>query len=128
MKFFLVGCITTLALIAVGGYVFLYLGLLNFRADQIPSEFEQKYATDALGASTKRHASNLNNPIQTTTANLLEGMKLYKANCSGCHGDPGDPHPTVGISFYPPAPPGMPQTLLLLAANLSSVLRRPSRG
>lgn len=104
MKFFLIGCITTLALIAAGVYVFLNFGFLSFRADQSPSGFEQKYATEALDASIERHAPDIRNPIQATDSNLLEGIKLYKAHCAVCHGDPGDPKSVLGRSFYPPVP------------------------
>ena len=104
MKFFLSGCVITLLLIAVGTYVFLSLGFFNFRADQTPSGFEQKYAMEARDASTKRHAPVIKNPVPATDANLLEAVKLYKTNCANCHGDPGDPKPIVGASFYPPVP------------------------
>jgi mono/diheme cytochrome c family protein len=86
----LMGCVITLSLIAVGTYVFLALGLFSFRADQTPSKFEQKHAMQALDASTKRHAPDTKNPIVATDANLLEASNLYKANCAGCHGDPGN--------------------------------------
>jgi thiosulfate dehydrogenase len=115
MKFFLSGCVITLLLLAVGTYVFLSLGFFSFRADQTPSGFEQKYAVQALDASTKRHAPVIKNPVPATDANLLEAVKLYKTNCANCHGDPGDPKPIVGSSFYPPVPrfmedaPDMPE-------------------
>lgn len=85
-------------------YVFLDFGFLSFRAGQSPSGFEQKYATQAVDASIERPAPDIRNPIQTTDANLLEGMKLYKAHCTHCHGDPGDPQSVLGRSFYPPVP------------------------
>lgn len=112
---FLIGCIVTLVFIVVGTDIFLNLGLFSFRADQVPSKFEQKYAMQALDASTKRHAPDTKTPTPATDANLLEASKLYKTNCASCHGDPGDPKPVVGSSFYPPAPrfmeevPDMPE-------------------
>jgi mono/diheme cytochrome c family protein len=114
MKVFM-GCVIALSLIAVGTYVFLDLGLFSFRADQTPSKFEQKYAMQVLDASTKRHAPDTRNPIPATDANLIEASKVYKANCASCHGDPEDPKPVLGSSFYPPAPrfledaPDMPE-------------------
>jgi mono/diheme cytochrome c family protein len=104
MKFLLITCIMILVLVAGGVYAFLYLGLVSFRADQSPSAFEQKYAMKALDASTKHYAADIENPIQMTDANLLEGMKLYQAKCAGCHGDPGNPQFGVASPFYPPAP------------------------
>lgn len=104
MKFFVIAAIAIVALIAAGSYICLESGLLSFRADQSPSGFEQKYAMEALDASTKRHAPDIRNPLQATAADLLAGMKLYKTNCAGCHGDPSDPQPVFGESFYPPVP------------------------
>jgi hypothetical protein len=75
MKFFLGWCIVTLLLIAAGAYVFLGRGLFSFRADQTPSGFEQKYAAQALDASTKRHASDIKPPIPLTDTNLLEAIQ-----------------------------------------------------
>jgi thiosulfate dehydrogenase len=112
---FLMGCIMTLSVLAVGTYLFLALGLFSFRADQPPSKFEQKHAMQALDASTKRHAPDTKNPIPETDANLLEASRLYKTDCASCHGDPSDRKPIVGSSFYPPAPrfmedaPDMPE-------------------
>ena len=104
MRFLVIGSLAILAAIGAGAYVFLRLGLLSFRADQSPSGFEQKYAMAALDASTKRHATDMRNPVSMTDASLLEGLKLYKDHCSLCHGDPGDPQRVLGRSFYPPVP------------------------
>lgn len=104
MKFFILGCLTTLVLIAIAGYFFLYLGLLNFQADQSPSAFETKYAGAALDASMTRHAPDAKNPIPTTEANLLDGTKLYQAHCAVCHGGPADSRSGVLAVFYPRVP------------------------
>jgi mono/diheme cytochrome c family protein len=104
MKFVPIGIVIILGLIAVAVYAYLQFGFLSFRADQSPSAFEKKYAMAVLDASTERHAPDTKNPIQPTDANLLDGMKRYDANCAGCHGDPGDPEPVSGRSFYPRAP------------------------
>jgi mono/diheme cytochrome c family protein len=101
---FLFGCIVVLVVIFGGGYVFLHLGLLSFRADEAPGTFESKIAMQAVDASTERRASDLKNPLQSTDANLLSGVRLYQSSCAGCHGDPGRPQSALMHSFYPPAP------------------------
>jgi len=101
---FLLGVILTLGILAVVALVVVDFGVMNFRADKTPSDFETKYAMKAVDASTKRNAADLKNPIQPTDVNLLDGMRTYKAYCSGCHGDPAQPKSPLADSFYPPAP------------------------
>ena len=103
MKFVL-GGIITLILLALIAWIVITLGFISFRADQQPSAFEQKYAMKAVDASTDRNSRDLKNPIQPTDANLLDGMKLYKTYCAGCHGAPDTPKSPIGEAFYPPAP------------------------
>jgi thiosulfate dehydrogenase len=101
MKFAL-GCIVTLLIIFGVAYLFFHLGLLNFRADDPPGSFETRFAMEALDASTERHTSDLKNPVQPTEPNLLVGMKLYRANCAGCHGEPSRPQSPLARAFNPP--------------------------
>jgi mono/diheme cytochrome c family protein len=62
-----------------------------------------------------RRAPDIKNPIQPTEENLLAGMKIYQADCAGCHGDIAHRHSPFGDSFYPRAPqfvedaPDMPE-------------------
>jgi len=104
MRFVSIGILIILVMIAIAVYVYVYFGFLGFRADQSPSASEKKYAMAILDASIERHAPKTKNPIQPTDANLLDGMKRYNENCAGCHGDPGNPEPVSGGSFYPRAP------------------------
>ena len=104
MKFFLLGVLAAVGCMAAGGAVFLYFGLLNFSADQQPSEFERGLAMSAVDASVARRSPPERSTPQSSEADLLEGMKLYKTNCSVCHGDPGTPERVLGKSFNPPVP------------------------
>ena len=62
-----------------------------------------------------RRAPEARNPIEPTDANLMAGMKIYQANCAGCHGDIQHHHAALGDGFYPRAPqfvedrPDMPE-------------------
>ena len=107
MKGFIWGVVVTLGVgvvIAAAAYLYLDLGYFDFRADVAPSRIETDLATGFRDASVKRHTENLQNPISPTESNLREGLRLYLANCAGCHGSPSHPNRQFGRSFYPPVP------------------------
>lgn len=112
---FVIGFLTGIFLIAVLLFVYVRFGYVDPRADAEPGSLETKIAMPALDASVGRRAPSTQNPIQPTAENLLVGMKIYQANCSGCHGDVSHPHLAFGESFYPRAPqfledaPDMPE-------------------
>ncbi|MGH9355138.1 MAG: c-type cytochrome, partial [Terriglobia bacterium] len=113
-KFFL-AVVVTLAVLAGGAYLYLRMGYLNLRADVQPSAFEKRNAMAFMDASTDRHAPDQKNPAEPTEETLIEGVKLYKTYCAGCHGAPKNPGKPFGVNFYPPAPqfiedaPDMPE-------------------
>jgi len=112
---FLLGFVAALALAALAGFCYVRFGFVDPRADIQPGSLEENLAMPALDASVDRRAPAMNNPIQPTEENLLSGMKIYEASCSGCHGDISHPHQGFGDSFYPRAPqfmedaPDMPE-------------------
>jgi mono/diheme cytochrome c family protein len=58
-------------------------------------------ARDALLAGT---VTDIHNPLTVTDANLLAGLKIFRNNCAGCHGEPGKPSHWGTHNFFPPAP------------------------
>lgn len=58
-------------------------------------------AVDAALAGT---AKRLSNPTEGKDEELLEGMKLYRSNCGGCHGDASHPSQWGKEGFYPRVP------------------------
>ncbi|MGO9851113.1 MAG: c-type cytochrome, partial [Steroidobacteraceae bacterium] len=54
--------------------------------------------------SVARSAPRLSSPIGSSDAELITGMKLYRNNCAGCHGDAGRPSPWGTGGFYPRVP------------------------
>jgi mono/diheme cytochrome c family protein len=74
---------------------------LPTEADADPPRLEALIARRALDASLRRHAPRRANPIAPTDANLLAGMKLYRNNCSGCHGAPGQRSNWGSEHFHP---------------------------
>jgi mono/diheme cytochrome c family protein len=102
-KFFL-GVLVTLIVLLGGGYIYLRLGFLSFRADQKLSSIEKSVAMSFVDASIDRHAPEQKNPVQPTEPNLIAGVSLYKDNCAACHGAPSHSEEKFGHPFYPPAP------------------------
>lgn len=104
MKNFLLGVLTTLAVLVVGTFAYLRLGLAEVRADVPGSHLESYLMSTAVHASVRRHAPEIPNPVQSTDENLIAGGKMYLGECAGCHGAPGKTHDETDDSLYPPIP------------------------
>lgn len=104
MKQFFLGALVTIALLAVGGFLFLRLGFAEVRADVPPSKLETYVMSTSVHASVRRHAEEVRNPIEPTDENLLAGGKMYLNECSGCHGTPGKVQKNAD-PLRPPPPP-----------------------
>jgi mono/diheme cytochrome c family protein len=61
-------------------------------------------ARRALDASLRRAVPPRPNPVAPADAALLQGMRLYRNNCAGCHGAPGEPSRWGAAHFYPRVP------------------------
>jgi mono/diheme cytochrome c family protein len=104
MKNAFLGVLATLAVLAVGTFVYLRLGLAEVRADLPGSQLESYLMSTAVHASVRRHAPEIVNPVQPTDENLIAGGKMYLGECAGCHGTPGKAENETGDSLYPPIP------------------------
>jgi len=60
--------------------------------------------TPPLMAAARR-APHLANPIAPTEENLMAGVKLFKGDCAGCHGDPNNATKRETENFLYPSPP-----------------------
>lgn len=103
MKGFIAGVLVTIFVPLVAAFCFFKLGLMAVNADAPPGWLERRIANMSLDAAVHRNAPQQENPIAVNDENLIKGVKLYKENCSGCHGGPDGPS-DFGLSFYPPAP------------------------
>jgi thiosulfate dehydrogenase len=101
---FIGGIVFTLLVIAIGGYFYLKLGMVNMVADQTPSRMETRLAHIGLDNSVEKHAADLKNPLQPTDDVLSEGMHIYVQNCAGCHGSPKETNSVFGGAFNPRTP------------------------
>lgn len=103
MKQFFLGCLATVAVFAVGGFVYLRLGLAETRSDVPPSRLESSLMRMAVHTSVRRHAPEAVNPVPPSDDNLIAAGKMYLGECAGCHGTPGKVSKEDN-SLNPPAP------------------------
>jgi mono/diheme cytochrome c family protein len=98
--FFLSGLIfgPLLAVISIG------LGLWPWRGTSVPPTWENTFATKALHTALAREAKNLKSPLPASEDTLRAGMKIYRTNCAGCHGDFNQPSAWGANGFYPRVP------------------------
>ncbi len=126
MKFvlgFLVGVVFVPLVAAIAGS----LGFLPVAATASPPGWESRLAHRAVRASLARQAFGLASPISATEENLRAGMRLYRMNCAGCHGDFGSPSGWGTTSFYPRVPQFAQQPSQLTAPEMFLVARHGIR-
>jgi len=80
------------------------LGWWAVNATATPPAWENKLGQSVLQASLARQARGLTNPLQLTNEVLIAGMKVFKVNCAGCHGEPGRPSQWGTQGFYSRVP------------------------
>ncbi len=103
LKWFGLGVITTLVALSAAAYVYFEKGFVDTRAN-IPVGLADNWLGSAMDASTERHAPKQKNPVSATESNLIDGAKLYRDKCAGCHGSAINPNSDFGHSFYPRVP------------------------
>jgi mono/diheme cytochrome c family protein len=86
MRGFINGIVFTVALALGAGFAAIQLGLVRAGADAKPSALESWAARTSLHATLARATKQLQNPLEPSDANLLDGLHLYAANCAVCHG------------------------------------------
>jgi mono/diheme cytochrome c family protein len=104
MRRFLLGLSLGLLVPVIGALLAAKLGLFSLYAIEEPPAWEIGLARMAVDASVARNAPRLSNPIRSNNEELLAGMKLYRNNCAGCHGDAGGPSHWGTRGFYPRVP------------------------
>ena len=105
MRNLLLGFVLGILIIPIGAAVAARLGLLATTSDATPPGWETAFAHMALDASVARNAPHLVNPIAPTEENLMAGVKLFKGDCAGCHGDPNTAMANEAKPILYPRPP-----------------------
>ena len=100
-RFFL-GLVVGVVLLAGGVSIYLVSGMAPVAATAKPMPFERFFAKTALHVRLAESAPKVV-PVQATTANLLEGAKIYKQDCEFCHGRGRHHLSPVGTVMFPHA-------------------------
>lgn len=115
MRRFFLGFVVGILTIPLGAFAAAWLGWLPTSANAKPTALENAFMHLALDHAAARRAPHLANPIAPTEENLMAGVKLFKGDCAGCHGDPNNaaryevenglyPRPPV-FALHPPRKP-----------------------
>ena len=104
MRKFLTGIILGIAGLAAGVFIYMHYGFVDLAADQRVNPLEYAVMGGGMDHYVERYAPKIKNPIEPDDANLIEGIRLYKANCAMCHGDSGRSASEFGRGFYPRTP------------------------
>jgi mono/diheme cytochrome c family protein len=80
------------------------LGWWPVSATAAPPRWESAFGQAVLQGSLSPRARELTNPIQPSGEVLSTGLKIFKMNCAGCHGSPGQPSQWGTRNFYPRVP------------------------
>jgi mono/diheme cytochrome c family protein len=127
MRKFLCGVLTGIALVPLGFFLVLRAGLWPVAATSQPSSWESRLAQGAVRASVERTAVAQSNPITASEENLLSGMKTFKNDCAGCHGDADQPSRWGTTSFYPRVPQFGQAPPQLTAAQMFWIVKHGAR-
>ena len=102
-KGFLIGFLLAVVLIVGGVVYYFFSGTAPVATADSPMPFEKVLAKKALAARIEK-AGNPPSPVNADEPTYLAGAPLYKNNCAGCHGLPGQPAPVSTSGMYPNPP------------------------
>lgn len=103
-KGFVVGFVTALVMLMVGGYIFITQGGLYAGQDVKPGGLERWGAKSSLRATTRRQAQGLKRPLQPSDDNLAAGVEIYDSHCRVCHGGSDGIASPIAKGLTPQAP------------------------
>ena len=99
-------------LAAAGAALFVYSGVYSVAATRQHTAPVYWLLEVALRRSVVRSARGIEVPALTDRAMIDHGLRLYHANCAGCHGAPGGAPEAYALGMLP-----VPANLALTARN-----------
>lgn len=103
MKKFALGAVFGIAVPILGLIAYFAAGLAPVSTSAPAMPFEKRLAKMALHARLRREMPAVVS-IQDDDTNLTAGAKLYRENCSVCHGLPQQPASSIARGMFPPPP------------------------
>jgi mono/diheme cytochrome c family protein len=105
MKNLLASIAVILAVVVLGGLVFIYSGIYNVAADDPHWPATQWILETVRMRSIKAHAAGIEVPGGLDEyAKLVMGTEHFAAHCSVCHGGPGVPKGEIAHGLNPQPP------------------------
>ncbi len=105
MKKYLIGAGAVIALLIIGGLIYMYSGIFDISA-RVPHDAITLWAMNTVRDNSIKH--NADNNIKTPDLNDSDLVKMgfvhYREMCVGCHGGPGIERSEIGQGLYPKAP------------------------
>src|SRR5580704_4980327 len=103
MRRFILGFLTAVGLIIVGGAGYLALGLAPVATASAPLPLEQLVTGIALHARINKEAPK-SSPIPPTEDVYAAGARIYRNNCAVCHGLPDREQTAIAKGEFPKPP------------------------
>jgi thiosulfate dehydrogenase len=103
MKNFLFGFIFCLVLLCLGVFLYFRLGIAPVATSAASMPFERTLAGMALNARISKEMPP-QAPIQADEANMVAGARIYREQCSDCHGLSGQPETAIAKGMFPHPP------------------------
>ena len=104
LVWFLAGAIALIAVVGLGGLIFLKNGANSFSARTQPSVLETLAARQARAMAMPANARERANPIADSAEVLAEARAHWADHCAACHSNNGSGDAEMGKHMYPPAP------------------------
>jgi len=104
IAWFLVGAIALIAVVGLGGIIFLKTGANSFSARRQPSVLETLAARQARAMAMPSNARERANPIADSAEVLAEARAHWADHCAACHSNNGSGDAEMGKHMYPSAP------------------------
>jgi len=101
-KGFVVGILVGVLLLMGGVYYYFSSGMAPVATADPPMPYEKQMANKALNAHIGKQ-NIASSPVPADEPNLVAGAKIYKEQCSVCHGLPDLPPPAIADSMFPQA-------------------------
>jgi thiosulfate dehydrogenase len=103
LKKFVIGVIVGLLIPAIGGYLYIKMGMMPVATSSAPLPMEEKIAKMALRARMAKDPLQ-QSPIPADEPNLTQGAHIYVDNCAFCHGFPGEKASFASKGMFPLPP------------------------
>jgi mono/diheme cytochrome c family protein len=103
LKKFVLGLIVGLLIPAIGGYLYIKMGMMPVATASAPLPMEEKIAHMALRARMAKDPMQ-QSPVPADEPNMTEGAHVYVANCAFCHGFAGEKASFAAKGMFPLPP------------------------